>query len=180
MLFELISKHFCSQWSCFLILLNIQRPPNPQPNLHSPVWVGQTAVIPSERVQIWMFLFLYGWCYPCCPGVRLQIWVCLICVMSTYSNEAVGIRMGVWFLLKYLLSNLGGSSYLRLGIFCLRLGIFCLRLVFDAYGKVGLVFSACGGKSVCSFLLTVPSVWTLGLVFSAYGFPAVGKKMNCK
>ena len=24
------------------------------PNLHSPVWVGQTAVVHSERVQIWV------------------------------------------------------------------------------------------------------------------------------
>ena len=53
-----------------------QRTPNPQPNLHSPV-------IPSERVQIWVCLFLYGWYY---PGVGLQIWVCLICVISTYPN----------------------------------------------------------------------------------------------
>ena len=49
------------------------------PNLHSPVWLGQTAVIPSERVQIWMRLFVYAWY---CPGLRLQIWVCLICVIS--------------------------------------------------------------------------------------------------
>ena len=48
------------------------------PNLHNPVWVGRTAVIPSERVQIWVCLFLYGWY---CPGVRLQIWVCLICAI---------------------------------------------------------------------------------------------------
>ena len=29
------------------------------PNLHSPVCVGQTPVIPIERVQIWVCLFLY-------------------------------------------------------------------------------------------------------------------------
>ena len=43
------------------------------PSLHSPVWVGQTAVIPSESVQNWVCLFLYGWYYAC---VRLQIRVC--------------------------------------------------------------------------------------------------------
>ena len=47
------------------------------PNLHSPIWVGQTAVIPNGRVQIWVCLFLYGWYY---PSMRLQIWVRLICV----------------------------------------------------------------------------------------------------
>ena len=47
---------------------------------------------PSERVQIWAGLFLYGWYY---PDVRLQIWVCLICVVSTYSNGAVQIRVGL-------------------------------------------------------------------------------------
>ena len=65
------------------------------PNLHSPVWVepvGQMVFIPSERVQIWVCLFLYGWCY---PGVRLQILVCLICVISPYSNWAVQIRVGL-------------------------------------------------------------------------------------
>ena len=41
-------------------------------NLHSPVRVGQTVVVPSERVHIWVCLFPYGWSY---PGVRLQIWV---------------------------------------------------------------------------------------------------------
>ena len=53
----------------------------------------QTAVIPSDRVQIWGRLFLHGWY---CPGVRLQIWVCLICVISPYSNGAVQIRLWVW------------------------------------------------------------------------------------
>ena len=64
------------------------------PNLHSPVLVGQMAVIPSERVQIWVYLFLHGWY---CPGVRLQIWACLICVISTHSNGAVQIRVGLEF-----------------------------------------------------------------------------------
>ena len=34
----------------------------PTTDLHSPVWVrvGQTAVIPSERLEIWMCLFLYS------------------------------------------------------------------------------------------------------------------------
>ena len=58
------------------------------PNLHSPVCVGQTAVIPSERVQIWV-------CAWFCPGMRLQIWVCLICVISPYSNGAVQTRVGL-------------------------------------------------------------------------------------
>ena len=49
---------------------SFQRAPNPQPNVHSPASLGQTAVIPSERVQIWVCLFLHGWSY---PGVRLQI-----------------------------------------------------------------------------------------------------------
>ena len=35
-------------------------------------------------------LFLCGWYY---PGMALQIWVCLICVISPYSNGAVQIRV---------------------------------------------------------------------------------------
>ena len=50
------------------------------------------------------------------------------------------------------------------------LGLFYLRLRF------GLVFFAYGGKSVWSFLLTVPPVRKLGLVFFAYGSPTVSKK----
>ena len=68
--------------------------PQTHPNLHRPVLVGQTAVIPSERVQIWVRLFLYGWS---CPSIKLQIWVCLICVISTYSNGDVQIRVGLEF-----------------------------------------------------------------------------------
>ena len=35
------------------------------PNLHSPVRVGQRAVIPSERAQIWVvFVPIYGWHCP--------------------------------------------------------------------------------------------------------------------
>ena len=60
------------------------------PNLHSPVWVGQTAVTPSKKAQIWVFL--YAWS---CPGVALQIWVCLICIISTSSNGAVQILVGL-------------------------------------------------------------------------------------
>ena len=52
-------------------------------------WVGQTAVIPSERVQIWVCLFLFSWFYPA------RGWMCLICVISTYSNGAVQIRVGL-------------------------------------------------------------------------------------
>ena len=48
------------------------------PNLESPVSVAQTAAILSERVDIQVRLFMYGWSY---SGVRLQIWVCLICVI---------------------------------------------------------------------------------------------------
>ena len=59
-------------------------------------------VIPSERVQIRACLFLYCWY---CPGVRLQIWVCLFCVISPHSNRAVQLRLGfeladVWSSLK--------------------------------------------------------------------------------
>ena len=52
------------------------------------------AVIPSVGVEIWVCLFLYGRYY---PGVRLQIWVRLICVISAYSNGAVQIRVGLEF-----------------------------------------------------------------------------------
>ena len=39
-----------------------QRAPNPTPILHSPPFEqGQSAVVPSEGVQIWVCLFLYGW-----------------------------------------------------------------------------------------------------------------------
>ena len=41
------------------------------------------AVIPIERVQIWACLFLDCWYY---AGVRLQIWVCLICVIFALSS----------------------------------------------------------------------------------------------
>ena len=41
---------------------------------------------------MWVCLFLYGWY---CPGVRLQIWVRLIRVISPYSNGAVQIQVGV-------------------------------------------------------------------------------------
>ena len=59
----------------------------PTRNLHSPVWAGPKAVVASERVHIWVCLFLlYGWSL---PGVMVRIWVCLICVISTYSNRAV-------------------------------------------------------------------------------------------
>ena len=50
------------------------------PNLDSPVLSRvKRRSSPSERVQIWVCLFLYGWYY---PGVTLQIWVGLICVIS--------------------------------------------------------------------------------------------------
>ena len=42
-------------------------------------WV-KTAIIPSERVQI---------------CARVQIWACLICAISTYSNGAMKIRVGL-------------------------------------------------------------------------------------
>ena len=54
--------------------------------------LGQTAVIPNERAQIWVCLFQNGWY---CPGVRLQIWVCLISIISLYSNGAVQFWAGL-------------------------------------------------------------------------------------
>ena len=41
-------------------------------------------------VCVCVCVFLCGWY---CPGVRPQVWVCLICVMSTYSSGAVQIRV---------------------------------------------------------------------------------------
>ena len=45
-----------------------------------------------EGTNLVVCLFLKGWYY---PGVTLQIWVCLICVISPYSNGAVQIRVGL-------------------------------------------------------------------------------------
>ena len=71
-----------------------------------------------------------------------------------------------------LLFFLGG------GLFHLRLGLFYLRLVFVTYGglfclrlKFGLVFFAYGGKSVWSFLLTVPPVQKIGFGLFCLQFP---------
>ena len=41
------------------------------------------------------------------PGVRLQIWVCLICIISTYSIRAVHIRVGLE--LAYDLARAGAA-----------------------------------------------------------------------
>ena len=70
----------------------------------------------------------------------------------------------------------GGLFYLRLGLFYLRLvsvtygGLFCLRL------KFGLVFFAYGGKSVWSFLLTVPLVQKNGFGLFYLRFPYCKQK----
>ena len=56
------------------------------------VWVGQTAVIPSDRVHIWVCLFLFGWYY---PSVTLHIWVCLICVNVCMRSVSHGIKASV-------------------------------------------------------------------------------------
>ena len=45
------------------------------------------AVVPSERVQIWVCLLLYGWYY---PSMGLQIWVFLICVIFQRIAKGAG------------------------------------------------------------------------------------------
>ena len=81
--------------------------------------------------------------------------------------------------------------------FCLRSGLFCLQLVFAPYRnlawsfiltvyirfglsclrlKFGSVFPAYDGKSARSFLLTVPLVWKLDLVFFSYSLPTTKEK----
>ena len=64
------------------------------------------------------------------------------------------------------------------GLFYLRVSLFYLRLVFVTYGglfylrlKFGLVFFAYGGKSVWSFLLTVPPVQKIGFGLFYLRFP---------
>ena len=67
------------------------------------------------------------------------------------------------------------------GSFYLQLGIFYLQLVLATYGQLAWSFlltveiwfglSAYGGKSVWSFLHTVPPVRKLGLVIFPYGSP---------
>ena len=52
-----------------------------------------------EGTNLGVCLFLYGWD---CPGVRLQIWVCLICVISPHSNGAVQIRVGLESIVSFL------------------------------------------------------------------------------
>ena len=55
--------------------------------------LGLGVVIPSERVQIWVRLFLCGLFYPC---VRHKfVCVCVICVLSPHSNGAIQTRVGV-------------------------------------------------------------------------------------
>ena len=76
----------------------------------------------------------------------------------------------------------GGLFYLRLGLFYLRLvfvtygGLFCLRLKFGLVFfylrlKFGLVSFAYGGKSVWSFLLTLPLVQKIGFGIFCLRFP---------
>ena len=74
---------------------------------------GALTLVPSKLAKFWLreplvyvnfcrsrgganlglFVPVPGWHY---PGVRLQIWVCLICVISTCSNRAVETRLWVW------------------------------------------------------------------------------------
>ena len=57
---------------------------------------GQTAVVPSERVQIWACLFLYGRSLPRCEATNLGVFVlCHFALISPYSNGAVQIRVGL-------------------------------------------------------------------------------------
>ena len=74
--------------------------------------------------------------------------------------------------------------HLRLALYFLRLVLLltvnpvwsCLLTVESRFGRF-----AYGGKWVWSFLLTVPPVQRLGLVFSAYGSPrpAIGFGLLC-
>ena len=70
-----------------------------------------------------------------------------------------------------------------IGLCYLRLGLSYLRLVFVAYSKLAwssllpvdfleVFFCACGGESACYYLLTVPPVWKLGLVYVLSMVPA--------
>ena len=43
------------------------------PNLHTPLSVSLTAIIPYERVQIWVCLFLYGCSLPRCEAPNLGV-----------------------------------------------------------------------------------------------------------
>ena len=78
----------------------IQRCPNP-PEFHSPVLRRSDGSHPSERVQTWVCLFLYGWYYPGSGYKLVCVCVCvfLICVISSHSNGAVQIRV-VWSTLR--------------------------------------------------------------------------------
>ena len=57
------------------------------------------------------------------------------------------------------------------GLFYLRLCLFYLRLVFVAYGNWVWSFLLTVENRFGLFLLTVPPVRKLDLVFSAYGSP---------
>ena len=82
------------------------------PNLHSPVWGGQTAIIPSESVQI-------GFVCSCMAGIA-QVWgykfgvfyLCHSALISPYSNGAVRIRVGL---------ELADARYCRCEWYCGRL-----------------------------------------------------------
>ena len=47
---------------------------------------------PARGYKFGCVCSLFGWYY---PGVRLKVWVCLICAISTCSNGAVQIRVGL-------------------------------------------------------------------------------------
>ena len=68
-----------------------QLAPNP-PEFAQPELSRSNGSHPQrERTNLGV-LFKHGWY---CPAVTLQIWVCLICVMSPYSNGAVQIQVGL-------------------------------------------------------------------------------------
>ena len=82
---------------------------------------------------------------------------------------------------------MGRSFLLTARSFLLTVGLCYLRWSFLFTVKIGfglffltvefrLGLFTYGGKSVWSFLLTVPPVQKLGLVFLAYGSPTVSKK----
>ena len=103
---------------------------------------------------------------------------------------ASALRFAIWSTQARGVAEIGllrvGLCYLRLGFLhtvglcCLWwfflltvamwFGLFCLRL------RIGLVLFAYGGKSVWSFVLTVPPLRKLGLFFLLTVPPTVSKK----
>ena len=72
---------------------------------------------------------LYGWS---CVGVRLQIRLCLICVISTYSNGAVQIWLWVWSSLKH---REGGAIERKTRIVRKRVREICLHVIASSFAK---------------------------------------------